>query len=133
MGNIEQLKKEYYDILKNKKELSEAKIKELKAAENNDEANLEKIRLNIIDIFTTLFNTSCKKSCSIKGVSEEECYKKLGDVYLEFFNKIPAPWKEKYTEAKKRELVLEYVIEELKINTAEEIKQCFIKVYNKYK
>lgn len=133
MGNIELLKKEYYDILKNKKELCEAKIKELKAAENNDEANLEKVRLNIIDIFTTLFNTSLKKSCSVKEISEEEYYKKLGDIYLEFFNKIPAPWREKYTQAKNRDLVFEYVVEELKINTAEEIRQYFMEVYNKYK
>jgi hypothetical protein len=130
MIDIKIFKDEYYSVLNKKKEQYKTKINELKKLERQDEAILVKVKLNVVDIFSTLFNTSYKKVIKTSN-KPDEIFKDLGEVYLDFFDKIPAPWREKYSKAKERDLVLDYVIEEIKINTAEEIKQSFVELYDK--
>lgn len=131
MNYNELVKESFQNVLEQRKEQCEIKISELMNANTTDEANLEKIKLNVYDIFTTLFNVSYKSASNHKEFSVEESYEKLKETYLEYFNKIPAPWREKYLKAKEMDLVLECVREEIKIETAEEIKEIFIQVCSK--
>lgn len=120
---IEKLKENYFKELQQKEEKCKAKIHELTAAGAVDEANLEKVRLNIYDIFSKMFAASLRK---VDGTDIEKLYVS----YLEFFDKIPSNWRENYQKAKEHGAVTEYVIEELKLQTADEIKELFMKHYN---
>lgn len=130
MTLCEQLKEEYL------KELSSIvnsyKIKSVRLAEegSNDEAVLETIKANIGDIFYTLFNTSYKKSCE-KGESEKTELSKLSETYFNFFDRIPAPWREKMYKDKEHNMMEEYYKEEIKLETAELIKKLFIEHFGR--
>lgn len=128
MNYNELIKEKFIKVLEYKKEQCEAKIKDLMNANTTDEANLEKIKLNVYDIFCTLFNASYKKAYSNENISTEEAYEKLQETYLGYFNKIPAPWREKYQKAKEMDLVLDCVREEIKLETVDEIKEIFKKI-----
>lgn len=103
------------------------------SSECKDEANLEKIKLNIYNIFYSMFDISYKKVYGGKSQPNEDSYNKLLEVYMEFFNKIPLNWKENYRKAKEYGLITECIIEEIKLNTADEIKDMFIRHYNEQK
>jgi hypothetical protein len=103
----------------------------LAAEGSNDEAILETIKANIGDIFYKMFNVSYNKSCG-KSESEDTELGKLSETYLAFFDKIPAPWREKMAKDKEHHMVEEYYKEKIKLETAEQIKNLFIKYYDGY-
>lgn len=127
MNYTEMVKENYLKELEQRKEESKAKINELINADTIDEADLEKIKFNVYDIFTTLFNVSYKKASSCNNLSQEEFMEKLKETYLEYFKKIPAPWREKYQKTKEMGLIIENIKEEIKLQTAEKI----IEIFNK--
>lgn len=98
---------------------------------SKDEAILETIKANICDIFYKLFNVSYNKSCKHEN-SEEVELKKLSEAYFEFFDKIPTPWREKMIKDKEHNKMDEYYKEQIKLETAEEIKSLFIKHYHRF-
>lgn len=124
--------------------LKEEYLKELQALVNNykktsarlaeegssDEAVLETIKANIGDIFIKLFDVSYKKSCKYEEPQKVEL-KKLAETYFDFFNKIPAPWQEKMLKDKEHNMMEEYYIEQIKLETAEEIKKLFVKHFDR--
>jgi len=119
MKNISYLTENYLDLLNKKQEDLKRNIKDLQEQECADEANLQKIRLNIVEIFHKMFNIS---------LSDNPV--ELKEKYLNFFDKITEPWyinKEKALEFGKEE---EVIIEELKIQEAEELKIQFKDYYN---
>lgn len=61
-----------------------------------------------------------------------ENLKALSKIYFEFFDKIPVPWKEKMIKDKEHKMMEEYYKEELKLETAQEIKNIFINYYDKF-
>lgn len=128
----EQLKVEYLGELQEL--INVLKEKSLKLAEegSEDEAILEKIKGNVVDIFYKLFNVSYRKVCSSEEGREQELLRKLSQQYFNFFNKIPEPWKEKMVKDKEFNMMEEYFKEEIKIKTSEQIKDIFIKYFNKY-
>lgn len=132
MSTCEQLKKEYLEGLNEIMTTLKERANGLKADGAVDEAILENIKLNIYDIFFTLFNVSYKKSC-LKPNDEQENLEALSKAYFAFFDKIPTPWKEKMIKDKEHNMMEEYYKEELKLETAEEIKNIFIKYYDKFK
>lgn len=132
MNTCEQLKKEYLEGLNEIMTSLKEKANGLKEEGAVDEAILENIKLNIYDIFCTLFNVSYKKSC-LRTNEEQDKLKALSKAYFEFFDKIPAPWKEKMVKDKEHNMMEEYYKEELKLETADEIKNMFIKYYDKFK
>lgn len=98
---------------------------------SNDEAILETIRMNIGDIFYKLFNVSYKNSC--KNVEPDQVeLKNLSETYFGFFDKIPTPWKEKMAKDKEYNLEEEYYKEQIKLETAKQIKELFIKYYDRF-
>jgi len=98
---------------------------------SNDEAILETIKVNIGDIFYKLFNVSYKKVC--KNVEDDEIeLRKLLKTYFDFFEKISAPWKEKMVKDKEHNMMEEYYKEQIKLETAEQIKSLFVKYYDRF-
>ena len=96
----------------------------------NDEAILENIKVNVGDIFYKMFNISYNSSYKKIEAPEVEL-KRLYITYLEFFEKIPAPWKEKLIKDKEYNLMEDYYKEELKLETADKIKNLFIEDYER--
>lgn len=118
MKDVNWLIESYLDYLKNKQNNIRASIEDLFKNDRIDEANLEKVRLNIVDIFSRIFNISMTNNCEA-----------LKEKYLGFFDKITNPWhvnKGKAEEFKKEQ---EIVIEDIKIREAEELKAKFIEYY----
>lgn len=98
---------------------------------SNDEAILETIKANIGEIFYKLFNVSYKKSCKLEK-SEKIELRKLSEAYFDFFNKIPAPWQEKMAKDKEHNMMEEYYKEQIKLETAEQVKNLFIKHFDRF-
>jgi hypothetical protein len=119
MKDIGCLTENYLDLLNKKQEDLKRNIKELQLQECADEAKLQKIRLNIVEIFYKMFNLS------LSGNPME-----LREKYLNFFDKITDPWhinKENALEFGNEE---EVIIENLKIQEAEELKKQFENYYD---
>lgn len=124
MGDINWLKDNYLTFLKEEEEEENTKdtVSNLQKQERIDEANLEKIKLNIIEIFSKMFNISCNGAKDPIALKEK---------YLGFFDKITKPWyinKDKALEFGKEK---EVIIEEIKIEEAENLKKQFKKYCDK--
>ncbi|MCF6460783.1 hypothetical protein [Clostridium sp. Cult3] len=114
MKDINWLKDDYLNFLQQKKNKSKTTVKELQEEERIDEANLEKIRLNVIEIFSKIFDI-CNSDNPVD----------LKEKYIGYFNKITKPWylnKKKATEFHDEK---EAIIEEIKIQEAESLKSKF--------
>lgn len=120
MDDVKWLKDNYSIFLKEKSNESKIKIEELKKDERLDEANLEKIRLNVIEIFSKMFTISNSDNPEI-----------LKDKYLSFFDKITKPWYINKEKALKFNKQKEVIIEEIKIEEAESLKSKFKDYYRK--
>lgn len=119
MKDINWIEENYLNYLKEKQESLKRSIENLQKQECVDEANLQKVRLNIVEIFHKMFNISPKDNPTL-----------LKEKYLGFFDRITEPWhinKEKALEFGKEN---EAIIEELKIGEAEELKNQFKDYYN---
>lgn len=119
MKDINWLKENYLNFLREKQENFKRSIEDLQKQECVDEANLEKVRLNIVEIFYKMFNISLSDNPMA-----------LRERYLGFFDKITEPWhinKEKALEFEKEK---EVIIEDIKIQEAEELKNRFKEYYN---
>jgi hypothetical protein len=103
----------------------------LTSEDSNDEAILETIKANVGDIFYKLFNVSYKNSCKNVEADYVEL-RMLSETYFAFFDKIPAPWKEKMDKDKEHNLMVDYYKEQIKLETAEQIKNLFIKHYDRF-
>lgn len=128
MNKLELLKVDFLEFLESKICDSQEKIKSLTKEELKDEANLEKITLNIVTIFKQVFNVSYNKI--VKDKKEYEEFKKD---YLKYFNTIPASWKEKREKDEKFGNGEGVIIENLKLSMADTIKEKFLGLYEKYK
>lgn len=130
MTLCEQLKEEYLNkVTELINQWKEHAIK-LKKEDSQDEAILESIKVNVGDIFYKMFNISYNNSCkNVESVEVE--LKKLSKAYLAFFDKIPAPWKEKMAKDKEYNKMEDYYKEEIKLETADMIKSLFIEYYER--
>lgn len=141
MKNYEILKAEYTSKLSMLIEESERRSIKLAEEYCTDEANMEKIKMNVADIFAKMFAVSYKNvyeklsNQNLRKILEpiNDDYERLYAANMYFFDTIPEPWKEKLNRAKENNAFADYVIEELKINMAREIQQIFITLYNKNK
>lgn len=124
------LKEEYLKDIKQIEERCKAEAARLNAEEARDEAILENIKLNIIDIFTKMFNISFSKAC--RGGDEREQLKNLNVEYMHFFERIPAPWRVKMSKDLEHNMMEEYYKEEIKLNMVDTMKDLFKEYYNKY-
>lgn len=95
--------------------------RELAASDRKDESNLTKIRINVYGICKTLFEVSAKQK--IKEEWKEDYPKRLTKLYEN--------WKLSYEKAKEHNDVEKVVIEELKLQTLEEVKNKFMELGEK--
>jgi len=125
MKNIDILIKEYTNLLNDKKEKCKTKCNELTNDNRKDEADLEKIKLNIYDVFTTLVGATKKQILAKKDIDESLKYETFCNAYLQTFDKIPQSWRVKLEKAKENNAVIDIVIEESKLSVASELKSIF--------
>lgn len=125
MKTIEEIKKEYLEFSKEQAEKCKKLIQVLKQEDKEDEANLEKIKLNIYEIFESLITASEKKVLNQRNKTEEEKTAAFCEEFLAFFDKIPTNWRVNYEKAKEYNDVTQYVIEENKLSVAEQLKNYF--------
>jgi hypothetical protein len=130
MMSCEKLKEEYLNEMNALMDGWKKSSESLRAEERFDEAVLEDIKVNIADIFYKMFTLSFNNSC--KGTdSQVNELGKLKDMYLAFFNKIPASWKVKLQKDKEYNMMEEYYKEEIKLETADKVKSLFLEYYEK--
>lgn len=120
MQDINSLKEDYLNFLNMREESLKRSIEDLQRQECRDEANLEKIRLNVVEIFHKMFNISFSNDPV-----------ELNDKYLNFFDKITTPWRVNREKAIEFGKDREAIIEELKIEEAEKLKIKFKDYYEK--
>jgi hypothetical protein len=87
-----------------------------------DEANLEKIKLNVYTIFSKMFTLSLNKT------ETKEAFKTM---YLEYHKNIPTNWYKAREHAQAHNTIDVYV-EDIKIDTATRIEKFFLNVWDQH-
>lgn len=119
---MESIKKIYHDRLTAWIEECKTNISKYNADFREDEANLEKIKLNVYDIFFKMFTISMNKTRT------NEAFKSM---YLTYHKNIPKNWYEARDRAKENDSIDVY-IEDIKIETATRIEKFFLNVWDNY-
>lgn len=119
MKDLNWLKDNYLNFLEEKQKDMEASIKILQEESRIDEANFEKVRLNVVGIFSKMF-----------VISNSDNPKVLKEKYLGFFDKITKPWYINRDKALRFEKEESVIVEEIKIQEVEKLKAKFIDYYN---
>lgn len=118
MRDINWLKENYSNFLRDKQESLKKTIEDLQSQDCVDEANLGKVRINIVEIFHKMFN-----------ISLSDNPEDLREKYLGFFDKIAGPWYRNKEKALEFDNEMEAIIEDIKIQEAEELKNQFKEYY----
>lgn len=108
----------YQNFIQTLKKEKISKIQDLKSKHCEDDADLVKIEVNIIEIFEKMISVSLKKS--------SENFK---EAYLEYFDKIPASWYENLEKCEAYGEIIEAHKEKIKIKQAELLKEKFLELY----
>lgn len=114
MNDIEQLKQRYSAAVAARRAACRADLIACQKAGSADEANLEKIRLNILDVFVTLLHAT--------RAEEPEAFCRA---YLARFDTIPASWRARLGAARAHGDAETVLIEQLKLDTAESLRGLF--------
>lgn len=93
----------------------------LVADDRMDEGNFEKIRANVYEIFKTILSVT-EKVCE-----EDDCAKKR--FFLQKVEQIPSGWEASYEKAKQHGDVEKMHIEGLKLDTAREIREMYMQIW----
>ncbi len=125
---IQELTLRYYAFIESKKKQCEKEYENLKKDNRKDEADHEKIKENIYEIFEVLFKTHVNQLEKL-FISEEDKLQKLKVEYLNRFETIPKSWVTRLELAKKHNDVANIVIEELKLQVAQGLKDQFMSLY----
>lgn len=86
-----------------------------------DEANFEKIRANIFDIFRTILSVG-EKSC-------EDRPEAMRDFFLKRLQQIPSGWRTAYEKASAHGDTVQMHIEEIKLQALKEIEETFHQIW----
>jgi|LGVF01.2.fsa_nt_gb hypothetical protein len=98
----------------------------LESEDRKDEANLERVKLNVLDIFKQMFDVSYRNVFNSRNKNDEAVkLSEFKNTYNEFYTNIPRNWYASLENAKKNNDFEKIAIEELKIETMEKIKNCF--------
>lgn len=89
-----------------------------------DDSNLVKIELNVMDIFIKMFNVA--KSKVPQTLATAGWRDPLKAEFLPFFDKITTPWADRLEKCKAHDLHEDIHIETLKLETAAAIKTAFM-------
>lgn len=118
---IENYKNLFLNYLETESKTLTHKSQQLKNECRDDEYKFAQVELNIIDIFTKMFAISCQKAASAQN-----WHKVLQETYLSFFDKIPLAWHENLKKCTEHGLEDEVMVETLKIQRADSIKEMFV-------
>ncbi len=114
-------KTEFLEYLELSLKSSEEEIKELSGEDRNDEANHAKVKANIFQIFKTVFLGVANQ----KTLAKEE----VKNLFQAKMESIPANWKKSLEKARTFEDTEKAMIEEIKLQTLEEIRNTFLKIW----
>lgn len=124
------VKESLFEEIDNMMKNTTDRIELLNREERKDEVNLEKVKLNVYDIFKTMYGASEKKvEGAFRNASEEEKLVQFEKAYLGFFDNIPKAWYESLEKAKKHDDFEKVHIEEIKLDAMNNIKEMFIKLW----
>ena len=96
-------------------------IHTLQADDRRDEANLEKVRANVYDIFRTILSVAVKT-----GQGDPEAVKRF---FVSKTEQIPSGWVTSYEQAEKHGDAVKMAIEQIKLDTVDEIRQVFVQIW----
>lgn len=97
------------------------RIKVMQENERRDEANLEKVRANVYDIFRTILSVA-GKTCKEDPVAVKQ-------FFLKKMEQIPANWVTSCEQAEKHGDTVKMTIERIKLDTVAEIRQAFVQTW----
>lgn len=95
--------------------------KELLDDERTDEANFEKVKGNVYDIFRTILSVAVKTS---QGDSNA-----VQHFFVQKAQQIPSSWVTSYDKAKQHNDMVKMQIEQIKLDAIGEIKEKFAKIW----
>ena len=95
-------------------------IARLEAENRQDEANLEKVRRNVLEIFTALANADAAQAR--KDTDPRQAFERLHTQRLQQF---PEPWRQKLQKAAAHGDVVARTIEQTKLDTVDRIRALF--------
>lgn len=101
--------------------LCDRRGKELLADGRTDEATFEKVKANIFDIFRTVFSVAVK-TC-------EEDPNEVQPFFTKRIEQIPLSWAASYEKAKEHNDGAKMCLEQIKLDTARQIKETFAKIW----
>ena len=101
--------------------LCQQRNKELLADERIDEADFEKIRANVYDIFRTILSVTVKTANNDPD--------KLKQTFALKTEQIPSNWIIAYEKAKQHDDTVKMRIEQIKLDTIREIKETFTQIW----
>lgn len=106
-------------------QLCKQQEKALQEDDRSDEANFQKIKANVYDIFKTILTVAQKV-----GNGNPQRVKQF---FLEKTEQIPANWKAAYEAAKLHDDTENMVVEMIKLNTIQEIRDEFLSCWEEIK
>lgn len=138
MEKHEQLVQEYSQALQGYiQQLKDAEAS-CKAAGDKEGMVREKVKGNVVDIFQKMFTVSYNNVYVKRQIPDfakydqyPEKHEQLRAAYLDFFTKIPTPWREKAEKDKQFGRMGEYETEQVKLQLADEVKALFAEHYNR--
>ena len=101
--------------------LCQQRNKALLADDRMDEADFEKIRANVYDIFRTILSVAAQ---SAKNEPE-----KISQIFALKAEQIPSNWSMAYEKTKQHDDAVKMKIEQIKLDTIREIKTAFIQIW----
>ena len=122
---IENKSREWNEYLEKAIQSTTEKAQELLIEDRKDESNHIKIKVNIYEVFKTIFSVLEKNIAKEKNMAAET----IKASYLNKMETIPASWKQSLENAKAHNDVEKILIEEIKLDTVKEIRQKFVEIW----
>lgn len=101
------------------------KQRELQKENCSDEANFEKIKANVYDIFKTILSVAMKQHGDDSSKVQEFFMKKL--------EQISSEWAVSYERAEQNDDTRKMCIEKIKMSTAEDVKENILQIWEEIK
>lgn len=111
----------YHALLGEKREQISQEIRLLEQEGRQDEANLAKVKLNIVNVFETVAAAD-EKAVSVE---QSDAWRKFHERYIQRFSTLTKPWRERLAQAKVHQDAEVVAVEEAKLETAAWIEKAF--------
>lgn len=116
-------KKEFLNYLETSIAATQEEAAKLAQEDRNDEANFIKVKGNIYQVFKTVF----------LGIANQRTVNKeyVKSSFISKMETIPVNWKKSYETARKFNDIEKITVEEIKLNTLEEIQRTFLSIWER--